>query len=113
MVEWAERAGRLVNQELPELHEDNFVTCVNLSLFWHSQGSWRIAHLYKGEGKTITELTLILCRKCLQLADNPGGWIQGRPEGDFLEVGASSASLLGRLPDALPQFFAIVKFSID
>ncbi|KAF2428304.1 hypothetical protein EJ08DRAFT_671462 [Tothia fuscella] len=38
MVEWAKQAGKL----------ENIVTFCNLALFWHSQGSWRMAYLYKG-----------------------------------------------------------------
>lgn len=48
MIDWAKRAGRLVLQEAEELHEDNVVTFCNLALFWHAQGSWRIALLHKG-----------------------------------------------------------------
>lgn len=48
MIEWAQRAGSLVFREAEELHEDNIVTFCNLALFWHSQGSWRIAFLHKG-----------------------------------------------------------------
>lgn len=48
MTEWARKAGTLVFQEAEELHEDNIVTFCNLSLFWHSQGSWRISYLHKG-----------------------------------------------------------------
>ncbi|RMJ08428.1 hypothetical protein CDV36_011955 [Fusarium kuroshium] len=48
MIEWAKKAGKLVFQEAEELHEDNLVTFFNLALFWHSQGSWRISYLHKG-----------------------------------------------------------------
>jgi hypothetical protein len=48
MIEWAQRAGKLVFQEAENLHEDNVVTFCNLALFWHSQGSWRISLLHKG-----------------------------------------------------------------
>ncbi|KAF4963112.1 hypothetical protein FSARC_8825 [Fusarium sarcochroum] len=48
MTKWAKQAGALVFQEAEELHEDNIVTFCNLSLFWHSQGSWRISYLHKG-----------------------------------------------------------------
>ena len=48
MIDWAKRAGKLVFQEAEELHEDNVVTFCNLALFWHAQGSWRIALLHKG-----------------------------------------------------------------
>ncbi|KAH7246538.1 hypothetical protein BKA59DRAFT_200794 [Fusarium tricinctum] len=48
MTLWAKKAGTLVFQEAEELHEDNIVTFCNLSLFWHSQGSWRISYLHKG-----------------------------------------------------------------
>ncbi len=48
MIQWAKRAGKLVFQEAEELHEDNIMTFCNLALFWHSQGSWRVASLHKG-----------------------------------------------------------------
>ncbi|KAF5632721.1 hypothetical protein F52700_6258 [Fusarium sp. NRRL 52700] len=48
MEKWAKTAGRLVFQEAEELSDDNLVTFCNLSLFWHSQGSWRISYLHKG-----------------------------------------------------------------
>ncbi|KAJ4232970.1 hypothetical protein NW759_001752 [Fusarium solani] len=48
MIEWAKKAGILVFQEAEELHEDNLVTFFNLALFWHSQGSWRVSYLHKG-----------------------------------------------------------------
>jgi hypothetical protein len=48
MTDWAKRAGKLVLQEAEELHEDNVVTFCNLALFWHAEGSWRIALLHKG-----------------------------------------------------------------
>jgi hypothetical protein len=50
MIEWAKRAGKLVFQEVGDFHEDNIVTFCNLALFWHSQGSWRMAFLCKGMG---------------------------------------------------------------
>ncbi|EWG42668.1 hypothetical protein FVEG_04420 [Fusarium verticillioides 7600] len=48
MTKWAKDAGALVFQEAEELSDDNLVTFCNLSLFWHSQGSWRISYLHKG-----------------------------------------------------------------
>jgi hypothetical protein len=45
---WAERAGKLVFQELEEPHDDNIVTFINLALFWYSQGSWRRSFMLKG-----------------------------------------------------------------
>lgn len=50
MLEWARRAGKLVFQEVEDLHEDSIVTFCTLALFWASQGSWRIALLHKGTG---------------------------------------------------------------
>ncbi|KAI1016866.1 hypothetical protein LB504_007077 [Fusarium proliferatum] len=48
MTKWAKEAGALVFQDAEELNDDNLVTFCNLSLFWHSQGSWRISYLHKG-----------------------------------------------------------------
>ncbi|PNP78040.1 hypothetical protein FNYG_08766 [Fusarium nygamai] len=48
MTKWAKEAGALVFQNAEELSDDNLVTFCNLSLFWHSQGSWRISYLHKG-----------------------------------------------------------------
>lgn len=54
MIDWAQRAGKLVLQEAEDLHEENIVTFLNLALFWHSQGSWRISYLHKGKyGRTL------------------------------------------------------------
>lgn len=49
MTEWAERAGKLVFEEVESVNEDNIVTFLNLSLFWYSQGSWRRAYIHRGE----------------------------------------------------------------
>lgn len=48
MTKWAKKAGALVFQDAEDLSDDNLVTFCNLSLFWHSQGSWRISYLHKG-----------------------------------------------------------------
>lgn len=48
MVDWANKAGELVFQNMQDFQEDNLVTFFNLALFWHSQGSWRTSYLYKG-----------------------------------------------------------------
>ncbi|KAG5808900.1 hypothetical protein H9Q74_006429 [Fusarium xylarioides] len=48
MTKWAKEAGALVFQDAEELSDDNLLTFCNLSLFWHSQGSWRISYLHKG-----------------------------------------------------------------
>ncbi|KAK4893554.1 hypothetical protein LTR27_008021 [Elasticomyces elasticus] len=48
MDEWAHRANRLAFQEMHEFHDDSLATFINLSIFWHSQGSWRMAMLCKG-----------------------------------------------------------------
>ncbi|KAH6949292.1 hypothetical protein DER45DRAFT_581033 [Fusarium avenaceum] len=47
-TQWAKKASATVFQMAEELHQDNIVTFCNLSLFWHSQGSWRISYLHKG-----------------------------------------------------------------
>lgn len=49
MTEWAQQAGRLAFQEIENFSEDLVVTFLNLTLFWHSQGSWKVSSLYKGE----------------------------------------------------------------
>ena len=56
MKEWAQRAGKLVFQEAEELHDDNIVTFCNLSLFWHSKGQWRVAHLHKGNACQLLQI---------------------------------------------------------
>ncbi|KEF57342.1 uncharacterized protein A1O9_05259 [Exophiala aquamarina CBS 119918] len=48
MVEWAQRAGKLVFLDAQEIQEESIVTHCNLSLFWHSQGDWRLSYLHKG-----------------------------------------------------------------
>jgi len=53
MVEWAQQAGKLAFQEIHEFTEDCLVTMSSLSLFWHSQGSWRMAMLHKGQNNSL------------------------------------------------------------
>jgi hypothetical protein len=48
MTEWAQEAGRLAFQEIESFSKELVVTLLNLTLFWHSQGSWKISSLYKG-----------------------------------------------------------------
>ncbi|KAI1331567.1 hypothetical protein F5Y16DRAFT_271266 [Xylariaceae sp. FL0255] len=31
-----------------KLAEENIVTFINLALFWHSSGKWKVAYLHKG-----------------------------------------------------------------
>lgn len=47
-AEWAERASKLVFQDVENPTEDNVVTFTILTLFWYSQGSWRRAYVHKG-----------------------------------------------------------------
>ncbi|KAI8947499.1 hypothetical protein F4801DRAFT_582324 [Xylaria longipes] len=56
MLEWAQSAGKLVFQEVEELARGNIVTYMNLALFWHSQGAWRRAYLYKGHAFLLLDL---------------------------------------------------------
>ncbi|KIX09067.1 uncharacterized protein Z518_00145 [Rhinocladiella mackenziei CBS 650.93] len=49
-TEWAERAGKLVFQEVENPHGDSIVTFMNLALFWYSQGLWRRSYIHKGNG---------------------------------------------------------------
>ncbi len=50
MLEWAQRAGTLALKDIHEFRDDSLVTLINLSIFWHGEGSWRKAILYKGFG---------------------------------------------------------------
>ncbi|KAK5062508.1 hypothetical protein LTR84_004581 [Exophiala bonariae] len=47
MTEWAQQAGKLAFQEIENFSNDLVVTFLNLTLFWHSQGSWKVSSLYK------------------------------------------------------------------
>ncbi|KAK6371287.1 hypothetical protein LTS17_009018 [Exophiala oligosperma] len=58
MIEWAQRAGKLVFQEVEDLDEDNIVTFLTLGLFWHSQGAWRTCYLYKGSGTAFNLMSI-------------------------------------------------------
>lgn len=60
MTKWAKKAGSLVFQDAEDLNHDNIVTHCNLSLFWHSQGSWRISYLHKGNSPTKTSTHLLI-----------------------------------------------------
>ncbi|KAJ5611968.1 hypothetical protein N7528_009073 [Penicillium herquei] len=48
MMEWADRAGKLVFREAESLQEDNIVTFMNLALLLYSQGIWRRSFIHKG-----------------------------------------------------------------
>jgi hypothetical protein len=48
MTEWAQEAGKLAFQEIESFSKELVVTFLNLALFWHGQGSWKISSLYKG-----------------------------------------------------------------
>jgi len=54
MIEWAKRAGTLVFQDVQSLSAENIVTFSILSLFWYTQGSWRLCYLYKGRSNSAT-----------------------------------------------------------
>ncbi|KAH8697046.1 hypothetical protein BGW36DRAFT_160144 [Talaromyces proteolyticus] len=56
MTEWAERAGKLVFQEVENVNEDNLVTFWNLFFFWHSQGSWRKSYIYRGNAAQVAHV---------------------------------------------------------
>ncbi|KAF5587523.1 hypothetical protein FPANT_6868 [Fusarium pseudoanthophilum] len=56
-TKWAKEAGALVFQDAEDLNDDNLVTFCNLSLFWHSQGSWRISYLHKGNACQLLHIT--------------------------------------------------------
>ncbi|KAI0425589.1 hypothetical protein F5Y09DRAFT_321428 [Xylaria sp. FL1042] len=56
MLEWAQKAGKLVLQDAEELAWENVVTFMNLALFWHSQGSWRRAYFHKGNAFLLLDL---------------------------------------------------------
>lgn len=47
-MEWADRAGKLVFQEVENPHEDNIVTFINLALLFYSRGLWRRSYIHKG-----------------------------------------------------------------
>ncbi|KAL1961575.1 hypothetical protein VTN77DRAFT_1427 [Rasamsonia byssochlamydoides] len=53
---WADRASKLVFQEIEEPNEDNLITLVNLSLYWYSQGEWRKSTVMKGNATTISHI---------------------------------------------------------
>ncbi len=48
MLEWVQRAGKLVFQDVEESAWENIITFMNLALFWHSQGFWMRTYLHKG-----------------------------------------------------------------
>ncbi|KAI1742408.1 hypothetical protein F4680DRAFT_463892, partial [Xylaria scruposa] len=56
MLEWAQSAGKLAFQEIEDLTRGNIVTYMNLALFWHSQGKWTRAYLYKGHAFLLLDL---------------------------------------------------------
>lgn len=77
MTKWAKKAGTLVFQEVEDLQEDNIVTFCNLSLFWHSQGSWRISYLHKGTPPAhLLVSVLSLSRKRLSASSHHRYWLK-------------------------------------
>ncbi|KIX06345.1 uncharacterized protein Z518_04321 [Rhinocladiella mackenziei CBS 650.93] len=61
MIEWANRAGELVFQDVQNFHKDNIVTFSILALFWYTQGSWRLCYLFKGTAALYYKETLAFC----------------------------------------------------
>lgn len=68
---WAERAGKLILNEVEEPHEDNIVTLLTLALFWYMEGAWRKFFIYKGgkKGLLITTKADIILGIALQTAN--------------------------------------------
>ncbi|KAI0814108.1 hypothetical protein GGR55DRAFT_634031 [Xylaria sp. FL0064] len=64
MLEWAQKAGKLVLQDAEELVWENVVTFMNLALFWHSQGSWRRAYFHKGNAFLLLDLLGLGPKSC-------------------------------------------------
>lgn len=112
MMEWAERAGKLVFQEVEDMFEDNIVSFVNLALFWHSQGSWRRSYLHKGRRECCAYYCsyLSLRSKRLQPNSHTRHGCHTKTHGTRLEVRAPSPTILGVLSNALPyvRVFAAV-----
>ncbi|KAK3650409.1 hypothetical protein LTR56_006388 [Elasticomyces elasticus] len=50
MTEWAQRAGKLAFSEIETFNKDLAVTFLNLSMYWYSQGSWKISSLHRANG---------------------------------------------------------------
>jgi hypothetical protein len=48
MMEWANRAGKLVFQEAETPLEDNTVTFLNLALLFYARGLWTRSFIHKG-----------------------------------------------------------------
>jgi hypothetical protein len=77
MMEWADRASKLVFQEADNPHEDNIVTFMNLALLFYSQGIWRRSFICKGKAffvfRKFPADVILSCRKCKSTSPNP--WI--------------------------------------
>ncbi|KAI3316836.1 hypothetical protein HD806DRAFT_541813 [Xylariaceae sp. AK1471] len=106
MLEWAQRAGKLVFEDVEELVPENIVTFLNLALFWHSIGSYTKAYFLKGNAFLVQDL-LGLGPKSLQTGNlleceirrrrfwacyvmhchtEPGKVLQFGPKGDILTL---------------------------
>jgi hypothetical protein len=108
MIEWAKQAGKLVFQEAEDLHEDNIVTFCNLALFWHSQGSWRIAYLHKGiyfeESSNVLERSSysINPRKRMSITLHYRSRASNADIRELTRIRNSTPSFLGMLSHTLP-----------
>ncbi len=107
MVDWAEEAGKRVFQQVENVHEDNVVTFVNLSMFWFSQGSWKRAYIHRSK-IPLSSVKSAICsltqgpRQCSGRSTSFGtGSRKGRRRRRHMGFGATSPSLLGLLSDAL------------
>lgn len=56
MMEWADRAGKLVFQEVENPHEDNIVTFINLALLFYARGLWRRSYIHKGNATLLAQI---------------------------------------------------------
>lgn len=75
MVEWAQRAGKLVLSEAEDFHEVNVVTFCNLALFWHSQGAWKLSYLHKGKAAVV----VADCKGCKTKLIRPRKFLPATP----------------------------------
>lgn len=55
--EWAERAARLLFQEVEQPDEEKVVSFTNLCLFWYSHGDWQRAAVHEGNALIHLRLT--------------------------------------------------------
>lgn len=105
MTEWAQQAGKLAFDEIESFSNDLVATFLNLTLFWHSQGSWKLSSLYKGENWQASEFHTCShhLSQCVSIALHSWYWKHPATEDPNFRGRSPASSFLVMVHYALPQ----------